>query len=881
MNIHSLKLKFIVILIGMLGAFLLMQTYYFTPTLRTAKEHETLEAQLQIAQLLAATFELSFQQTVSEIEAIAKLPAIISLENEQLDRTLSQMNRVTQFFNYYFITDPEGTWLSYPSKPHLQGKKIKNNYWINDILKKDCTTFLDVHLANAIDTLVSGFATPIRSANGEIKAIVRGVITVSDNNALLKQIKNIKIGHDGFVYIVDSRGQLIAHPDFFTSPENLKQHNFNKYLPVAKALSGESGTAEYKYNNQAWVAAYHPIPATGWALIVQQPKEYIDQHIQGEVKQTTNFLLLTFLLITAGLACFFIYSLSPLTRLLKSIHSEQPFKAHSFPKNEIGTLAEEFNKYSEQLEEKVAHRTEELSHANNKLTNEIEERKKAEKNLLKRDAAHKSILRATPVGIGLVHNRIFSWVSEQVIQLTGYSEEELVGKSARMVYPNDGEFDKVGRIKYGQLKNNAEVGEVDTLWRKKDGTVIDVHLRSTPINPADLSEGVTFSVIDITERKRMEKDLQSAHKLESLGILAGGIAHDFNNLLQSIIGNISLAKMCVNKEDKVYSKLTETEKAATRATALTLQLLTFAKGGAPIKKTTHISDIIKNSASFSLQGSNVCCEYLFADDIWMIDMDEGQIGQVIQNLIINSNHAMPNGGRITIRAENCRIKTGEVSSLDKGRYVRISIQDNGIGIPAEHLSRIFDPYYSTKQTGSGLGLAVAFSVIKNHSGLLTAESEVGKGATFNILLPASDADHPEVGEHDQEIVFTGKGKVLIMDDEILILDVAAEMLSILGYVVTTAQDGRKVLEEYKNTMVEEPYDFVILDLTVPGGMGGEETINKLLELNPRVKAFVSSGYATDPIMAKYSRYGFCGVIPKPYTIENLSKALNTLKMATG
>ncbi len=880
MNIHSLKLKFLVILIGILGAVLLMQTYYFIPTLRTTEEHEALEAQLQIAQLLAATFELSFQQTVSEIEAIAKLPAIISLENEQLDRTLSEMNRVTQFFNYYFITDPDGTWLSYPSKPHLQGKKIKNNYWINDILKNDRTMFLDVHLANSIDTLVSGFATPIRSANGEIKAIIRGVITVSDNNALLKQTKNIKIGQDGFVYIVDSQGQLIAHPDFSTTPENLKQHNFNKYLPVSKALSGESGTTEYKYNNQAWVAAYHPISATGWALIVQQPKEYIDQHIQGEVNKVTDFLLLSFLLITACLACFFIYSLSPLTRLLKSIHSEQPFKAHSFPKNEIGSLAQEFNKYSEQLENKVAHRTEELSHVNNKLKNEIEERKKAEKNLLKKDAAQRSILRATPVGIGLVHNRVFSWVSEQVIQLTGYSEEELVGKSARMVYPSDEEFDKVGRIKYGQIQNNAEIGEVDTIWRKKDGTLIDVHLRSTPINHANLSEGVTFSVHDITERKKMEQDLQRAHKLESLGILAGGIAHDFNNLLQSIIGNISLAKMSVSKDDKVYSKLTETEKAALRATALTLQLLTFAKGGAPIKKNTHIPDIIKNSASFSLQGSNVSCEYFFANNLWPVNVDEGQIGQVIQNLIINSDHAMPGGGTVSIHVKNHRIEASDISSIDEGRYVQISIKDNGIGIPEEHLSRIFDPYYSTKQTGSGLGLAVAYSIIKNHSGLLTVESEVGKGATFTILLPASDTDQSDKPVIDQETVHTGKGKVLIMDDEALLLDVAAEMLEVLGYEVTTALNGIKALEEYKAAMATKPYDFVILDLTVPGGMGGEETISKLLELNPKVKALVSSGYANDPIMAEYSRFGFRGVIPKPYTIENLSKELNNLKGAT-
>lgn len=876
MNIYSLKLKFIVILVLILGAVLLLQTFFFIPKLETHKKQKTLETQQRMAGQMAAILDLSFQQRITEIEAIAKLPEIISLEEEKLDRILTEMNGVTQFFNYYFIVSPDGKWLSYPSKPHLRGKKVKNDYWIHDTLKNDATTYLDVHLAKTINTLVSGFVTPIRSKNSTVIALIRGVITVSDKNALMEQIKTVKIGKTGFVYIVDSNGRLLAHPKISITPENAKQYDYKKHPPVSDALQGNSGITEYIYDKQSWIAAYQPVPATGWALIVQQPKKDIEQQIRKETNEFTKFFIVSFLLIAASLAYFFVHSLSPLTRLLKSIRSKQPFKAHSFPQNEIGTLAREFSKYSEQLEEKVAHRTEELHQVNLDLTKEIVEREKAEQSLLEREAAQKSILRATPVGIGLVHDRVFSWVSDQVLQLTGYSKEELIGQSARMVYPSQEEFDKVGRIKYGQLEQRLDVGEVDTVWQRKDGSLVDVHLRSTPINPADLSEGVTFSVLDITERKKIEENLRRAHKLESLGILAGGIAHDFNNLLQSIIGNISLAKMYAGKEDRVYAKLTETEKAASRATALTLQLLTFSKGGAPIKTTTHIAGIIQNSASFSLQGSNVSCEYFFADDLWLVDVDDGQISQVIQNLVINANHAMPDGGVITIRAENYRVESGSLPPLDEGRYIKISIEDQGTGILKEHLPRVFDPYYSTKQTGSGLGLAVAYSIIKNHSGLLSVESVAGHGATFHILLPASDADQATASAHDEKSIHAGKGKVLVMDDEDRVLKVAVEMLEILGYEVTTARDGRKALQLYETAMSTEPYDFVILDLTVPGGMGGEDTIRKLLELDPDVKALVSSGYANDPIMAEYSRYGFCGVIPKPYTIENLSRTLHTL-----
>jgi len=875
-HMYSLKLKFIAILAGILLAVFLLQSFYFVPKLTDHENGEILETQQLMAQLLTESFAISFQQTVAEIEGIAGLPGIVSLKKEELDRILAEMNQATQFFNYYFILGLDGTVISYPSKPFMVGEKIKNE-WVRDEASKRTTTFLDVHFAGNINKLVSGFVTPILSPGGEVTALIRGVISVSEDNALLEQIKKIKIGQNGFVYIVDSNGRLVAHPEIPITSENTELYDYTAFPPVSRALRGETGVTEYSHNGQIWIAAYSPIPATGWALIVQQPRNDTLQHVKAEIDEFKYLLVMSLLIISVSLVIFFLHSISPLTRLLKSIRSEQPFKAASFPKNEIGTLAEEFNKYSEALEEKVAHRTEELRQVNTELKNEIAERKKVEVNLLERESTLQSILRAAPVGIGLVHNRVFSWISQQVLQLTGYQEEDLVGKNARIVYPNQEEFERVGRIKYGQLHQRMDVGEIDTVWQRKDGSLLDVHLRSSPINPDDLSQGVTFSVLDITERKKMEENLQRAHKLESLGILAGGIAHDFNNLLQSIIGNLSLAKMYADKEDKIYAKLSETEKAAIRATALTMQLLTFAKGGTPIKTTTDIAALIKNAASFSLQGSKVICEYFFPNDLWLVDVDEGQLSQVIQNLVINSSHAMPGGGKITIRVENILVGPGDVSSLMEGRYVQISLRDEGTGIMKEHLPKIFDPYFSTKQTGSGLGLAVAYSIIKNHSGLLTVESVPGQGATFRIILPASETNRPAVAEQREETVQAGKGRVLIMDDEESVLEIAVEMLEILGYETTTTRNGSEALEQYKTALETEPYDFVILDITVPGGMGGEETVRKLQELDPNVRAIVSSGYANDPIMAEFTLYGFCGVIPKPYSITHLSKTLNALK----
>jgi len=395
-----------------------------------------------------------------------------------------------------------------------------------------------------------------------------------------------------------------------------------------------------------------------------------------------------------------------------------------------------------------------------------------------------------------------------------------------------------------------------------------------------LEDQIIAIVRNITERKRMLGELLKVQKLESIGILAGGIAHDFNNILTAVLGNISLAKMYANSEDKICERLTKAEKASLRAKNLTQQLLTFSKGGQPIVKTASVTKLLKDTTSFALTGSNVQCEFSMSEDLWPVEIDEGQMSQVINNLVINAVKSMPTGGTIKVRAEKATAgteRTKQSLPLEDENYVKISIQDQGIGIPKEYLQKIFDPYFTTRKKGSGLGLAISYSIVRKHNGYITAESELGVGTTFHILLPASEKELI-TERHAKEIVRGEKGKVLIMDDEEIVRDVASSMLKHIGYEVEVAKDGTKAIALYEQAQKSQfPFNVVILDLTVPGGMGGKEAIEKLIELDPQAKAIVSSGYSTDPVMSNFREYGFSSVVSKPYKIEELREALHKAK----
>jgi len=377
---------------------------------------------------------------------------------------------------------------------------------------------------------------------------------------------------------------------------------------------------------------------------------------------------------------------------------------------------------------------------------------------------------------------------------------------------------------------------------------------------------------EIAERKRVEAELSRAQKLESLGLLAGGIAHDFNNLLGSIMGNISLAMLDVDPEGSTYRQLAKVERASFRAQELTRQLLTFSRGGTPVKKLITLPGIITEAAGLSLRGSRVLHEMSMAADLWPVEADEGQMMQVFNNLLINADQAMPSGGIIRIAAENVTLGPGDVPSLAAGRYVRVTVSDQGTGISREHLGKIFDPYFTTKQRGSGLGLAATYSIIRKHDGHIIVASEPGKGTIFHIYLPAAKGEVAPQPRHEKLV--RGSGSVLIMDDDEDMRKTTGDMLMRMGYTVDYADEGNETIAKYQQASeAGRPFDAVIMDLTVPGGMGGKEAIGRLLAIDPAVRAIVSSGYSEDPVMADFRAYGFLGVAIKPYRIREFSEVV--------
>jgi two-component system cell cycle sensor histidine kinase/response regulator CckA len=495
-------------------------------------------------------------------------------------------------------------------------------------------------------------------------------------------------------------------------------------------------------------------------------------------------------------------------------------------------------------------------------------------------------------------------------KIFGYKREEILDMKIGFLYISENENKKFNdHLKYA-IEKKGFLFIQDISMKRKDETIFPAEYSTLPLED-DKGEviGWVNVVRDITDQNKMKEELIRAEKLESMGILAGGIAHDFNNLMVGILGNISLIKSFIVQQNEAYGIVEDIEKAAFRTRDLTRQLLTFSKGGYPVKKIASITEITKESARFALSGSKVKCQFSIPDDISAVNVDEGQIGQVINNIIINAIQAMPEGGMIEIefknitidknnvmrctgcsitwtedrlycaRQESCSVLCRIVSqaergvSLGEGEYVRISIKDHGIGIAKQYLPKIFDPYFTTKQDGSGLGLATAYSIVKRHGGHIDVESELGVGTTFHIYLPAT-IEKFTLGMMQEKIPLSGKGNILVMDDKEVVRNAAKRMLSSIGYDVVLARDGSEAIAMYKKALQSgEPFDAVILDLTVPGGMGGKETVKKVLEIDPNAKVIVSSGYSNDPMMSEFKKYGFVGLLEKPYRMQELRDTL--------
>ncbi len=624
-------------------------------------------------------------------------------------------------------------------------------------------------------------------------------------------------------------------------------------------------------NKGPWIDIYNPVfldppdPRVPKMLIGYVRLKISTEQVRQSIREAVAFnisaaVLLALLAIFALNAIIGKYVLRPILNLHLSVskhrEGELPETVPVDSRDEIGELSFEFNQMSRALrerEERLAEEKERLAVTLRSIG----------------DAVIVTDIEGAVTLINRVAEKHTGWTLQEALGRQLSEVFHIVNEKTRKRCENP--VEKV--IKQGIIVGLAN----NTALIRRDGSEIIIEDSAAPIRDKNsVTIGVVLVFRDVTEAKKMEEELLKIEKLESIGLLAGGLAHDFNNLLTSIVGNVSLAKMYVQPGSEAHDRLEAAEAASQRATSLTYQLLTFSKGGLPVKKSTSIVDILRESAAFTLSGTAIAPEFSVSGDTWNTDIDAGQMSQVFNNLIINAVQAMPGGGKLVFAAGNVVIAEGDVPPLHEGAYVKISIQDTGTGIPDEHRVKIFDPYFTTKQKGSGLGLASAYSIIKRHDGHIAVESVPGKGTTFHIYLPASQSRSASQASEGR-IMSAGSGRVLVMDDEELIRGVSGKMLRSLGYEAEFARDGDEAVEMYRKAFMDKrPFDVVILDLTIPGGLGGKDTIQKLRAVDPAVKAIVSSGYSNDPVMADYERYGFKGVMTKPYNIENFSKSLHAV-----
>ncbi|MEW6429262.1 MAG: ATP-binding protein [Thermodesulfobacteriota bacterium] len=552
--------------------------------------------------------------------------------------------------------------------------------------------------------------------------------------------------------------------------------------------------------------------------------------------------------------------------------------------DEIGDLGRMFNLMTERLKETFAslarHHAEledRILQRTAELRKEVAERSRAEKQAMDSEARFRAFFDNAADGILIADPESMRFLTgnKRISRMLGYGPEEISGLPISAIHPP--EALPLVEAAFGRSAANDWNLAEDIPVLRKDGTIFPAEITAAWFTVHD-KRYVLAIFRDRTEQKRTEEERLKLRKLESVGVLAGGIAHDFNNILTAVLGNTSLALLALDNKEELRRLLVEVEQASMRARGLTHQLLTFAKGGEPVKKISSMDEVIRDSANFVLRGSPVKAVFDFAADLRPVSIDPDQISQVVQNLVINARQAMVEGGVVRFHGYNLAADDPILAGLGCNHAIRVDINDTGCGIPEDLLGRIFDPYFTTKEQGSGLGLAICHSIIGKHGGRISVESTPGVGTTFHIVLPALAAAGASAKSQTAAVAPSApRGRILFMDDEEMLQRMVAAMLARLGHQMTAAAGGKQAIDLYAEALAGgEPYSLVIMDLTIPGGMGGKEAVRKILELDSSARVVVASGYATDPIMANFRDYGFVDAINKPFGMAELQGLLQRL-----
>ena len=464
-------------------------------------------------------------------------------------------------------------------------------------------------------------------------------------------------------------------------------------------------------------------------------------------------------------------------------------------------------------------------------------------------------------------------VNHKFIQVSGFSREEAIGKTSVEL----GWLTQEDRVLLVEcMRSRGRVSGMELVLTAKNGAKVNCLFHGEMISVSGQPRLLSIA-LDITEHKRLLEESIKAQKLDSLGVLAGGIAHDFNNILTGILGNLSFARMLLDPSHPAAALLEKSEKASIRASELTRQLLTFARGGEPVKKQISAAPLVRDAVSFALHGANVSCALCLDEDLWQLEADAPQLSQALSNLLLNAAQAMPDGGVITVSAVNLHLPADNSRGLAAGPYLEIGVADHGPGIPQQILQRIFEPYFTTRERGSGLGLTSAYSIARKHGGTVTVDSTEGKGSRFTLLLPAIITAGNDAQPTVSQPLSPGHGTILVMDDEAMIREIASDMLYYLGYEAVCCADGLEALKHLlKATEKGERFSAALLDLTVPGGMGGKEAALRLRQVDPDLPLIVASGYSSDPVLANFSEYGFNAAISKPFDMDSLGRELARL-----